>query len=62
MHVNSVYKFTSFVTFNTAFQYKDQAVSTKYGRVCREEYKGNTSVQCVEKTQSFGMLKQAKGL
>jgi hypothetical protein len=30
--------------------------------ICREEHKGNTPVQCVDKTQRFGMLKQAKEL
>jgi hypothetical protein len=60
MHVNSVYIFTSFVTFNTQpFSTKTNPLVGSIDVVCREERKGNTSLQSVEKTQSFRMLKQA---
>jgi hypothetical protein len=63
MRVNSVYKFTSFITFNTQpFSTKTNPFVQSMDVVCREEHKGNTSLQCVEKTQSFGMLKQAQEL
>jgi len=55
MHVKSVYKFTSFVTFNTqTFSTKTNPLVRNMVVICREEHKANTSVissMCKKRTK-----------
>jgi hypothetical protein len=54
MRVNSVYKFTSFITFNTQpFSTKTKPFVQRMDVVCREEHKGNTSSRALLRALQF---------